>query len=98
MLLINCEVNLILTCSSTFVITNCTGAGRFKITDTNLYVPIVTLSTQDIAKLFLQLKSGFKQFIGTNINQIQKICTKPIFKSFSRFKFSRSKQAFCIIF
>ena len=45
MQLINCEVNLILTCSSTFVITNCTGARRFKITDTNIYVPVVTLST-----------------------------------------------------
>ena len=52
MQLINCEVNLILTWSLTYVITNCTGAGRFAITDTKLYVPIVTLSTQDIAKLF----------------------------------------------
>ena len=33
--LINCEVNLILTWSSTCVITNSTGAGTFKITDTN---------------------------------------------------------------
>ena len=41
--LINCEVNLILTWSSTCVITNSTGAGRFAITDTKLYVPVVTL-------------------------------------------------------
>ena len=33
MLLINCEINLILTCSSTCVITNSTGAGTFPITD-----------------------------------------------------------------
>ena len=39
--LINCEVNLILTWSSTCVITNSTGAGRFAITDTKLYVPVV---------------------------------------------------------
>ena len=32
--LINCEVNLILTWSSTYVITNSTGAGTFEITDT----------------------------------------------------------------
>ena len=51
MLLINCEVNLILAWSSTCVITNSTGAGRFSITDTKLYVPIVTLSTKDNAKL-----------------------------------------------
>ena len=52
--LINCEVNLILTWSSTCVITNTTGAGKFTITDTKLYVPVVTLSTQDNTKLFQQ--------------------------------------------
>ena len=40
--LINCEVNFILTWSSTCVITNSTGAGRVAITDTKLYVPVVT--------------------------------------------------------
>ena len=49
--LINCEVNLILTWSSACVITNSTGAGSFEITDTKLYVPVVTLSTQDSSKL-----------------------------------------------
>ena len=34
--LINCEVNLMLTWSSTCVITNSTGAGRFAITDSKL--------------------------------------------------------------
>ena len=43
--LINCEVNLILTWSTTCIITNSTGAGRFAITDIKLYVPVVTLST-----------------------------------------------------
>ena len=71
--LINCEANLILTWSSICVITNFTGAGRFTITDAKLYVPVVTLLTQDNAKLLQQLKSGFKkQLIETNINQIQK--------------------------
>ena len=42
--LINCEVNLILTWSSACVITNSTGAGIFAITETRLYVPVVTLS------------------------------------------------------
>ena len=67
--LINCEVNLILTWSSTCVITNSTGAGRFAITDTKLYVPVVTLSTQDNAKLLQQLKSGFKRTINCNKHQ-----------------------------
>ena len=43
--LINCEVNLILTWSTTCIITNSTGAGRFAITDIKLYVPVITLST-----------------------------------------------------
>ena len=61
--LINCEVNLILTRSSTCVITNSTGSGTLAINDTNLYVPVLTLSTQDNAKLLQQLKSGFKRVI-----------------------------------
>ena len=63
-------MKLILTWSKDCVITNSTGAGKFKITETKLYVPVVTLSTQDNAKLFQQLKSGLKeQLTGTNINQ-----------------------------
>ena len=38
----------------------------FTITEKNLYVPIVTLSTQDNAKLLPQLKSGFKRTISWN--------------------------------
>ena len=49
--LINCEVKLILTWSSTCVITNSRGAGTFKITETKLYVSVVTLSTQDSSEL-----------------------------------------------
>ena len=52
--LINCEINLILTWSSTCAITNSTGARTFEITDTKLYVPVVTLSTQDNSKLLQQ--------------------------------------------
>ena len=66
MRLINCEISLILTWSSTCVITNSTGAGKFEITDTKLYIPVVTLSTQDIAKLLQQFKSGFKRTIDWN--------------------------------
>ena len=49
MTLINYEV--FLTWSSTCVITNSAGEGRFKITNTNFFVPVVTLSTQDNAVL-----------------------------------------------
>ena len=43
--------------------TNLIGAGTFTATDTKLYVPVVTLSTQDNAKLLLQLKSRLKRTI-----------------------------------
>ena len=61
--LINCEVNLILTWSANcvFVYTNVANEGAtFEITETNVYVPVVTLSTQDNAK------SGFKRTISWN--------------------------------
>ena len=64
--LINCEVNLTLTWSSTCVITNSNGAGTFGITDTKLYVPVVTLSRQENTKFLQQLKSGFKRVINWN--------------------------------
>ena len=64
--LINCEVNLILTWSKDCVISSATGETKFKITETKLYVPVVTLSTQDNAKLLQQLKSGFKRTINWN--------------------------------
>ena len=66
MQLINCEVNLILTWSWTCVIINSSGEGRFTITDTKLYVPVVTLSAQDNVKLLQQLKSGYKRTINCN--------------------------------
>ena len=49
MSLINCEVNVILTWSSTYVFTNSTGAGKFAITDTKRYVSVASLSTRDNA-------------------------------------------------
>ena len=64
--LINCEVKLIFIWSSTCVITNSTGAETFEITDTKLYVPVVTLSRQDNSKLLQQLKSGFKRVFNWN--------------------------------
>ena len=69
MSLINCEVNLSLTWSSTCVITNSIDSRRFEITDTRFYVPVVTSSTQDNAKLLQQFKSGFKRTINWNKNQ-----------------------------
>ena len=75
MALINCEVNLILTWSADCVIIYTDVANQiptFTITETNLYVPVVTLSTQDNAKFLQQLKSDFKRTISWN-----KFLSKP---------------------
>ena len=49
--LIICDLNLILTWSIDCVISSAIGETKFTITDTKLYVSILTLSTQDNAKL-----------------------------------------------
>ena len=66
MSLIKCEVNLILTWSSTCAVTYSTGERTFEKADTKLYVLVVTLSTQDNSKLLQQLKSRFKRVISWN--------------------------------
>ena len=73
--LINCEVNLISNWYANCVIVSTKAANQnatFTITETKLYAPAVTLSTQDNAKLLTELKSGFK----TTINW-SKYLSKP---------------------
>ena len=73
--LINCKINLILTWSTNCVIVSTNIANQnatFEITDTKLYVPVVTLLTQDNSKLLQQLKSGFKR-----VNSWNKYLSKP---------------------
>ena len=63
------KVNLILTWSANCVIiyTNVENQNpTFEITETKLYVPVATLSTQDNTKLLQQVKSGFKRTINWN--------------------------------
>ena len=67
--LTNCEVNLISTWSENCVIIYTNVANQnptFEITERKLYVPVVTLSTKDNARLLPQLKSGFKRAINWN--------------------------------
>ena len=62
--LINCEIELILDWSANCVIIYTDVANQvppFTITESNLYVSVVTLSTQDNAKLLPQIKNGFKR-------------------------------------
>ena len=62
--LINWDINLILKLSPNCVITNSKGAESFAITNTKLYVSVITLLNKDI-KLLEQLKSNqvFKETI-----------------------------------
>ena len=50
--IINCEVELILTWSKNSIISSATGETKFVITETKLYVPVGTLSTEDNANYF----------------------------------------------
>ena len=69
----------------TYVISSTTGETKLKIAETKLYVPVVTLSTRDNAKLLQHLKPGFERTINWNKISIKykKIYTKQIFTSFS---------------
>ena len=83
--LINCEVELILTCSKNCVLPDMTVNAlanpaiiaptelEFNITDTKLYVPVVSLSKENDIKLLEQLKSGFKRTIKWNKYRSQMI-------------------------
>ena len=68
MLLINCKVELSLNRIENCVLTTAANANKaiFKIADTKLYVPIVTLSAEDNAKLSERLSEGFKRTVYWN--------------------------------
>ena len=91
---INCDINLILSWSPNCVIVSTNNANQnatFAITKTRLYVLVVTLSTQENAKLLQELKSGFQRVSNWN-----KYLSKPEFKIHKSTKsksqsFSRTK-------
>ena len=70
--LINCEVEIILTWTKNCILADMTVANNpatgleFQIKDTQLYVPVVTLSKENDTKLLEKLKSGFKKTIRWN--------------------------------
>ena len=77
---INCEINLILTWSEICVIVSTANADQaaiFSICDTNSYVPVVTLSSDDHTKPLQQLKSGFKKPINWNKYQSNLSIRRP---------------------
>ena len=67
--LIICEISLQLKWSKNYILIGCTVANQnseFQITDTKLYIPVVTLSTHDNMKLLKQLESRFERTINWN--------------------------------
>ena len=80
MLLINCKISVQLKWSRKFIIVTTTTNNQnptFQINHTKLYVPVVTLSTQENMKLLKQIQSSFKRTINWNkyraktANQVQ---------------------------
>ena len=63
--LINCKINLKLNWAKDCVMSTIVNP-TFKITNTKLYVPIVTLSSKDNIKLAKQLNEGFKKSVYWN--------------------------------
>ena len=61
--LINCEVKLDLNWSENCVICEANRTTTFAMTSAKRYIPVVTLSIQDNAKLLQQLYAGFKRTI-----------------------------------
>ena len=101
--MINCEVNLILTWSSSCVLIatgNQNQAARFAITDTKLYVPVVTLSTQENTKFLQQLKSGFKRVINWNkyLSKPELLAQNPNLKHLVEPSFQRINRLFVLAF
>ena len=56
----NCQISLDSTWSENYIISSATGKTKFAITDRKLYVPVLTLSTENNIKLLKPLQSAFK--------------------------------------
>ena len=64
--LVNCKIHLELDWTKDSVMSTIADA-TFKIINTKLYIPIVTLSSKDKVKLVKLLKEGFKRPVYKNI-------------------------------
>ena len=64
--LLNCKIKLSLKWYKNCILSNSETAATFTITDTKLYLPIVTLKTEDNTKLSKLLSEGFKRSIYWN--------------------------------
>ena len=77
--LISCKTKLILTWSASCFVASLTAANQvttFAVTDTRLYVPVVTLSADNNAKLLQQLNLPLRRTI--NLDKFQSKATKQM--------------------
>ena len=89
--LINCKIHLDLNWTKNCVMSSIAGATTFKITNTKLYVPIVTLSSKDNVSLTKQLNEEFKRPVYWNEYKT-KMKTKKVNGNLTRFYLDASFQ------
>ena len=75
-------------------------AATFAITDTKLYVPVVTLSTQENTKFLQQLKSGFKRAINwdKDLSKPEILAQNPSLNHLTEPSFQRVNRLFVLAF
>ena len=61
--LINCRVDLLLTWDENCILISLAGISTFTITDAKLYIPVITLSIEDNARLTKLLSKGFERSV-----------------------------------
>ena len=71
--LINCKIKLNLTWKKEFVLSNQAGDAVFIINGTKMYVPVVTLSKEDIKDFIEQQNKGFQRSIYWNEHKTKEI-------------------------
>ena len=64
--LINCRVELSLTWGENCILLSLAGISTFTITDAKLYIPVITLSIEDNARLTKLLSKGFERSVYWN--------------------------------
>ena len=89
MLLINCKIHLELSWTKDCVLANTNANTRFKI-NTNLYVPIVTLSSKDNVKPVKLLEEGFNRLVYWNKYQTKMWTKDSGNDNFTRFPLDSS--------
>ena len=82
--LINFKIEFSLKWYEKCILSSARTAATFTITDTKVYVPIVTLKTEDNTKLWKLLSKGFKRLVYWNEYKI-------IFKNYDKNKYIRER-------